>query len=82
MKFLDSLLENSQLIKSLISAVESSTQLMKELSALCAALSERMNEQQTAINQIYDIFEQVYNQELDSIEELKDLNPNKKNPLN
>jgi len=56
MKFFDSLLENSPLIKSLISAVESTSQLMKELSLLCASLTERVNEQQTALNQIYEIY--------------------------
>lgn len=82
MKFFDSLLENSPLIKSLISAVESTTQLMKELSVLCASLTERVNEQQTALNQIYDLLEQAYNQELDNLEELRLTDPNKKNPLN
>lgn len=82
MKFFDSLLENSPLIKSLISAVESTSQLMKELSLLCASLTERVNEQQTALNQIYDLLEQAYNQEMDALEELNLTDPNKKNPLN
>jgi hypothetical protein len=82
MKFFDSLLEHSPLIKNLISAVESSTQLLKELSMLCATLSERVNEQQTAINQVYDLLEQMYSQELDAIEGLSPTNPNKKDPLN
>jgi hypothetical protein len=82
MKFFDSLLENSPLIKSLISAVESTTQLMKELSVLCASLTERVNEQQTALNQIYDLLEQAYSQEMDAMDELRLTDPNKKNPLN
>jgi hypothetical protein len=82
MKFFESLLENSPLIKNLISAVESTTQLLKEISLLCASLTEKVNDQQIAINQIYDLLEQAYNQELDSIDELKNLNPNKKDPLN
>lgn len=82
MKFFDSLLEQSTLIKNLISAVESSTQLLKELSMLCATLSERVNEQQTAINQVYDLLEQMYSQELDAVENLSSANPNKKDPLN
>jgi hypothetical protein len=82
MKFFESLLENSPLIKNLISAVESTTQLLKEISLLCASLTEKVNDQQVAINQIYDLLEQAYNQELDSIDELKNLNPNKKDPLN
>jgi hypothetical protein len=82
MKFFESLLENSPLLKNLISAVESTTQLLKEISLLCASLTEKVNDQQIAINQIYDLLEQAYNQELDSIDELKNLNPNKKDPLN
>jgi hypothetical protein len=82
MKFFESLLENSPLIKSLISAVESTTQLLKEISVLCASLSEKVNDQQIAINQIYDLLEQAYSQELDTLDELKSLNPNKKDPLN
>jgi len=82
MKFFESLLENSPLIKSLISAVESTTQLLKDISMLCASLSEKVNDQQIAINQIYDLLEQAYSQELDTLDELKSLNPNKKDPLN
>jgi hypothetical protein len=82
MKFFESLLENSPLIKSLISAVESTTQLLKDISMLCASLSEKVNDQQIAINQIYDLLEQAYSQELDTLDELKNLNPNKKDPLN
>jgi hypothetical protein len=82
MKFFDSLIENSPLIKNLISAVESTSQLMKELSLLCASLTERVNEQQIALNQIYDLLEQAYSQEMDSVDELRLSDPNKKNPLN
>ena len=82
MKFFDLILENSSLIKNLISAIESTTQLLKDISKLCVSLSGKINEQQLVIDQIYDLLEHIYNQEIDDIGDLKGLASLKKDSLN
>lgn len=72
MKLFDQFIEKSEITKKIVEAVETSTKLLKDISALCDSITKRLYEQQTEINQIYLILETMtkqgeFDQQIDEI---------------